>query len=60
MSDIKKVKKAYSILFDSEESEFKKRIEILKSEKINSSVVDELINFITQKRNRSYCLPEGS
>ena len=58
--DIKKVKKAYSILFDSEESEFKKRIEILKSEKINSSVVDELINFITQKRNRSYCLPEGS
>ena len=57
--DIKKVKKAYSILFDSDVSEFKKRIEILKSKKIDSPVVDELINFISQKANRSYCLPEG-
>ena len=36
----------------------KDRIEKLKSEKIDSSVVNELINFITQKGNRSYCLPE--
>tara|TARA_Y100001936_G_C16047307_1_gene655459 strand:+ start:656 stop:1450 length:795 start_codon:yes stop_codon:yes gene_type:complete len=56
--EIKKVKKAYSILFENGENEFKDRIEKLKSEKIDSSVVDELINFVTQKGNRSYCLPE--
>jgi len=56
--EIKKVKKAYSILFENGENEFKDRIEKLKSEKIDSSVVNELINFVTQKGNRSYCLPE--
>ena len=34
------------------------RIIPLKSENIDSSVVNELINFVTQKGNRSYCLPE--
>ena len=56
--EIKKVKKAYSILFENGENEFKDRIEKLKSENIDSSVVNELINFVTQKGNRSYCLPE--
>jgi UDP-N-acetylglucosamine acyltransferase len=56
--EIKKVKKAYSILFENGENEFKDRIEKLKSEKIDSSVVNELINFVSQKGNRSYCLPE--
>ena len=56
--EIKKAKKAYSILFENGENEFKDRIEKLKSENIDSSVVNELINFVTQKGNRSYCLPE--
>ena len=56
--EIKKVKKAYSILFENGENEFKDRIEKLKSENIDSSVVNELIHFVTQKGNRSYCLPE--
>ena len=57
-SEIDEVKRAYSILFENGENEFKDRIEKLKSENINSSVVNELINFVTQKGNRSYCLPE--
>ena len=58
-SEIKKVKEAYSILFDPKEHEFKKRVESLKNSKIESTVVDDIINFISQKGNRSYCLPES-
>ena len=55
--EIKKVKRAYSVLFENDENEFNDRIEKLKSENIKSSVVEELISFITQKGSRSYCLP---
>ena len=58
-SEIKKVKEAYSILFDPKEHEFKIRMESLKNSKIESTVVDDIINFISQKGNRSYCLPES-
>ena len=58
-SEIKKVKEAYSILFDPKELEFKNRVESLKNSKIESTVVDDIINFISQKGNRSYCLPES-
>ena len=56
---IKKIKEAYSILFDPKESEFKKRIVNLKNSKIQSEVVDDMIDFVSQKGNRSYCLPES-
>jgi UDP-N-acetylglucosamine acyltransferase len=58
--EIKKAKRAYSILFENDENEFNNRIEKLKSENIKSSVVEELISFITQKGSRSYCLPQES
>ena len=58
--EIKKVKRAYSVLFENDENEFNDRIEKLKSENIKSSVVEELISFITQKGSRSYCLPKVS
>ena len=58
--EIKKAKRAYSVLFENDENEFNDRIEKLKSENIKSSVVDELISFITQKGSRSYCLPQES
>ena len=48
-----------SILFDPKESEFKKRIVNLKNSKIQSDVVDDIIDFVNQKGNRSYCLPES-
>jgi UDP-N-acetylglucosamine acyltransferase len=57
--EIKKIKEAYSILFDPKESEFKKRIVNLKNSKIQSEVVDDMIDFVSQKGNRSYCLPES-
>ena len=58
-AEIKKIKEAYSILFDPKESEFKKRIANLKNSKIQSEVVDDMIDFVSQKGNRSYCLPES-
>ena len=58
--EIKKAKRAYSVLFENDENEFNDRIEKLKSENIKSSVVEELISFITQKGSRSYCLPQES
>ena len=58
-AEIKKIKEAYSILFDPKESEFKKRIVNLKNTKIQSDVVDDIIDFVSQKGNRSYCLPES-
>ena len=58
-AEIKKIKEAYSILFDPNESEFKKRIVNLKNSKIQSEVVDDMIDFVSQKGNRSYCLPES-
>jgi len=58
-SEIKKVKEAYSILFETSESEFKKRVDSLKALKIESLAVDDIINFVSQKGNRSYCLPES-
>ncbi len=58
-AEIKKIKEAYSILFDPKESEFKKRIVNLKNSKIQSEVVDDMIDFVSQKGNRSYCLPES-
>ncbi|MDA8852694.1 acyl-ACP--UDP-N-acetylglucosamine O-acyltransferase [Hyphomicrobiales bacterium] len=58
-SEIKKVKEAYSILFESSETEFKKRVILLKDSKIQSTVVNDIIDFVSQKGNRSYCLPES-
>ena len=58
-AEIKKIKEAYSILFDPKESEFKKRIVNLENTKIQSDVVDDIIDFVSQKGNRSYCLPES-
>jgi UDP-N-acetylglucosamine acyltransferase len=58
--EIKKVKRAYSVLFENDENEFNDRIKKLKSENIKSSVVEELISFVTQKGSRSYCLPQES
>ena len=58
-AEIKKIKEAYSILFDPKENEFKKRIVNLKNTKIQSDVVDDIIDFVSQKGNRSYCLPES-
>ena len=58
-AEIKKIKEAYSILFDPKESEFKKRIVNLKNSKVQSEVVDDMIDFVSQKGNRSYCLPES-
>jgi len=57
-SEIKKVKEAYSVLFETNEIEFKKRVDSVKALQIESSVVDDIINFVSQKGNRSYCLPE--
>ena len=58
-SEIKKVKEAYSILFESSETEFKKRVILLKDSKIQSTIVNDIIDFVSQKGNRSYCLPES-
>jgi len=58
-TEIKKIKEAYSILFDPKEREFKKRIVNLKNSKIQSDVVNDMIDFVSQKGNRSYCLPES-
>ena len=58
-TEIKKIKEAYSILFDPKENEFKKRIVNLKNSNIQSDVVNDMIDFVSQKGNRSYCLPES-
>ena len=56
-SEIDEVKRAYSILFDENEIEFKSRIKKLNEEKFESSSVKIITNFVSVETNRAYVSP---
>ena len=56
-SEIDEVKKAYSILFDKNDLEFKKRIKKLKDEKFKLNSAKIITNFVSVETNRAYVSP---
>ena len=56
-SEIDEVKKAYSILFDKNDLEFKNRIKKLKDEEFKLNSAKIITNFVSVETNRAYVSP---